>query len=88
MVKRVILLHNEQGLFKTLKQPLTVTRYHSLVVDKDTLPEELEVSAWLVMVKKWKLWLYGNIAITHCECAVSPRISTYRARTPITAKFY
>ena len=39
--------HNEQGLFKTLQQPLTVTRYHSLIVDGDTLPEELEVTAWL-----------------------------------------
>ena len=39
--------HNKQGLFKTLKQPLTVTRYHSLIVDRDTLPDELEVTAWL-----------------------------------------
>mgnify|MGYP000728256229 CR=1 FL=1 len=39
--------HNEHGLFKTLQQPLTVTRYHSLIVDGDTLPEELEVTAWL-----------------------------------------
>ena len=39
--------HNEHGLFKTLQQPLTVTRYHSLIVDSDTLPEELEVTAWL-----------------------------------------
>jgi para-aminobenzoate synthetase component 2 len=39
--------HSEQGLFKTLKQPLTVTRYHSLIVDRDTLPDELEVTAWL-----------------------------------------
>jgi len=39
--------HNEQGLFKTLKQPLTVTRYHSLIVDRDTLPDELKVTAWL-----------------------------------------
>lgn len=47
--------HNEQGLFKTLKQPLTVTRYHSLVVDKDTLPEELEVSAWLSNGKEMEI---------------------------------
>lgn len=39
--------HNSQGLFNTLKQPLTVTRYHSLIVDRDTLPNELEVTAWL-----------------------------------------
>ncbi len=39
--------HNEQGLFNALKQPLTVTRYHSLIVDNNTLPDELEVTAWL-----------------------------------------
>ncbi len=39
--------HNGQGLFASLPQPLTVTRYHSLVVDKQTLPDELEVTAWL-----------------------------------------
>jgi len=45
--KTSVISHNEQGLFKALAQPLTVTRYHSLVVDKNTLPDELEVSAWL-----------------------------------------
>tara|TARA_R110002124_G_scaffold287297_1_gene472381 strand:+ start:13990 stop:14580 length:591 start_codon:yes stop_codon:yes gene_type:complete len=39
--------HNKQGLFKALKQPLTVTRYHSLIVAPDTLPDELTVTAWL-----------------------------------------
>ena len=39
--------HNNQGLFNALKQPLTVTRYHSLIVDENTLPDELDVTAWL-----------------------------------------
>ena len=39
--------HNGQGLFTSLKQPLTVTRYHSLIVDENTLPDELTVTAWL-----------------------------------------
>lgn len=38
--------HNSAGIFKAIKNPLTVTRYHSLVVNKETLPEELIVSAW------------------------------------------
>lgn len=38
--------HNQQGLFKQLNSPLTVTRYHSLIVDKNTLPEELVITAW------------------------------------------
>ncbi len=40
--------HNNKGLFQDLKQPLQVTRYHSLIVDKNTLPKELMVSAWSV----------------------------------------
>jgi anthranilate synthase/aminodeoxychorismate synthase-like glutamine amidotransferase len=38
--------HNNAGLFSTLNNPLTVTRYHSLVVNKNSIPEELEVTAW------------------------------------------
>jgi len=39
--------HNGQGLFQSLKQPLTVTRYHSLIVDEHTLPDELAITAWI-----------------------------------------
>lgn len=38
--------HNGQGVFRGLKNPLTVTRYHSLLVDPATLPAEFEVTAW------------------------------------------
>lgn len=38
--------HNDTGVFEGLPNPLTVTRYHSLVIDADTLPDELEVTAW------------------------------------------
>lgn len=37
--------HDNQGVFMNLNQPLNVTRYHSLVIDKDSLPSCLEVSA-------------------------------------------
>ena len=37
--------HEEKGVFKGLNNPLKVTRYHSLVVDKETLPECLEITA-------------------------------------------
>lgn len=39
-------LHTGKGVFKGLPNPLKVTRYHSLVLDRDTLPECLEVTAW------------------------------------------
>ncbi len=38
--------HNQQGLFTGLNQPLRVTRYHSLIVNKHSLPSELTVTAW------------------------------------------
>lgn len=37
--------HIDKGVFKGLNNPLNVTRYHSLVVDNDSLPDELEVTA-------------------------------------------
>lgn len=37
--------HDGKTIFKGLKNPLTVTRYHSLIVKKETLPECLEISA-------------------------------------------
>jgi anthranilate synthase component 2 len=41
----VPITHDGRGLFEGLDQPLTVARYHSLVVEEASLPEELEVSA-------------------------------------------
>lgn len=38
--------HDNQGLFAGLPSPFTATRYHSLVIAPETLPEELVVSAW------------------------------------------
>ena len=37
--------HNNLGVFEGLKNPLKVTRYHSLVIKRDTLPEAFEITA-------------------------------------------
>ncbi|MGE0972983.1 aminodeoxychorismate synthase component 2 [Klebsiella sp. WOUb02] len=37
--------HDGRGVFQGLNNPLTVTRYHSLVIDPDTLPDCFEVTA-------------------------------------------
>ena len=41
------LLHRGEGVFAGLPQPLTATRYHSLIADRESLPDCLEVTAWL-----------------------------------------
>ncbi|PID99889.1 MAG: anthranilate/aminodeoxychorismate synthase component II [Thiothrix nivea] len=38
--------HRGQGVFKGLDNPFFATRYHSLVIDRGTLPDCLEVTAW------------------------------------------
>lgn len=44
--KTSLIQHTNQGVFRDLNNPLTVTRYHSLIVARDTLPEEFEITAW------------------------------------------
>lgn len=38
--------HSNKGVFEGLENPLPVTRYHSLVVERDSVPEALEITAW------------------------------------------
>ncbi len=40
------ILHSNEGVFRGLPNPLTATRYHSLVIERATLPDCLEVTAW------------------------------------------
>lgn len=59
--------HNDQGLLAGLENPFEATRYHSLVIQPDTLPAELHACAWCpapdgsqeimaVRHEKWPLW--------------------------------
>ena len=38
--------HEQQGVFANLPSPFKATRYHSLAVKKDTVPAELQITAW------------------------------------------
>ena len=38
--------HADRGVFRSLSNPLTATRYHSLIIDRVTLPDCLEITAW------------------------------------------
>ncbi|MEM1083622.1 MAG: aminodeoxychorismate/anthranilate synthase component II [Verrucomicrobiota bacterium] len=40
------ILHEGKSVFKDLPSPFTATRYHSLIVRRDSLPDNLEITAW------------------------------------------
>lgn len=44
--KTSLVKHRNTGIFRGVSQPLEVMRYHSLVVNPETMPESLEISAW------------------------------------------
>jgi para-aminobenzoate synthetase component 2 len=52
--------HSSSGVFSGLNNPLTVTRYHSLIIDPPTLPDCFEVTAWSesgeIMGIRHKVW--------------------------------
>jgi anthranilate synthase component 2 len=39
--------HSNVGVFRDLQTPFTATRYHSLVIEKESIPEVLEITAWV-----------------------------------------
>lgn len=39
--------HNNEGVFQGLENPFTATRYHSLVIERSTMPDNLEITAWV-----------------------------------------
>ncbi len=44
--KTSLINHNNEGVFKGLPNPYTATRYHSLVIERESLPDCLEITAW------------------------------------------
>ena len=44
--KTSLIHHNNNSVFRGLSNPFTATRYHSLVIERETLPECLEITAW------------------------------------------
>jgi len=55
--------HNEKGLFESIPNPFNAVRYHSLVIDESTLPEDIEITArsddgeiMAIQHKKYPIW--------------------------------
>jgi anthranilate synthase component 2 len=44
--KTSMIYHKDTGVFRGLENPLQATRYHSLVIEKESLPDCLEITAW------------------------------------------
>jgi anthranilate synthase component II len=45
--KTSLVSHAGVGVFRSLENPMTATRYHSLVIDRETCPDVLEITAWV-----------------------------------------
>ncbi len=59
--------HSGQGVFSSLTSPFEATRYHSLVIDQETLPECLEVTAWTQTASGEREEIMG---VRHTEFAI------------------
>lgn len=57
--------HDGKTIFAGLPDPFTATRYHSLIVERDSLPAELEISAWTaegeIMGIRHKQWAIEGV---------------------------
>ena len=45
--KKSLVQHNESKLFSGIKNSFEVVRYHSLIIEHDTLPCELQITSWV-----------------------------------------
>jgi len=45
--KTSLVHHDNGGIFQGLDNPFTATRYHSLIIERATIPDELEITAWV-----------------------------------------
>jgi anthranilate synthase/aminodeoxychorismate synthase-like glutamine amidotransferase len=88
--------HDNRDLYEGLENPFLATRYHSLVVEPDTLPDEFEVSAWshsaggdreIMGIRHRRFPLFGvqfhpESFLTDCGAAILKRFLKTSTRTP------
>lgn len=79
--------HTGQGVFRTLNNPLTVTRYHSLIVQRGSLPDAFEVTAWTMRDGEPDEIMDSAINPGAGRRAVPSRKHSQRAGTSAAAQF-
>jgi anthranilate synthase/aminodeoxychorismate synthase-like glutamine amidotransferase len=74
--KTTLIFHRGQGVFQNLPMPLTANRYHSLIVERSTLPDELEITAetaeGLIMGLRHRIYPVEGVQF-HPESIMTPR---------------
>lgn len=69
------IFHDGKTIYGSIKDPLTATRYHSLIVDRETVPDCLEISAWnkegVVMGLRHKAFFVEGVQF-HPESILTP----------------
>jgi len=73
--KTTIVFHRGQGVFQNLPMPFSANRYHSLIVERSTLPNELEITAetaeGLIMGLRHRTYLVEGVQF-HPESIMTP----------------
>ena len=70
--KTSMIYHRSQGVFQGLPQPFEATRYHSLVLQPDSIPECLSVMAWTEYEGGTKSWALNTLSSTSRVCSFTP----------------
>ena len=67
--------HDEKGVFNGIKNPFTAARYHSLIISKNTLSDDFNISAWtedeVIMGIRHKIYMLEGIQF-HPESFLTP----------------
>ncbi len=80
--KTSMISHTGEGVFAGLPNPFQATRYHSLIVPKETVPDCLKITAWVHDDGQTsKSWAFSIASTRFTECSFIPRVFSRRRAT-------